>query len=62
MQAWREMAKEDGYHVPKRWRWYVRYVAEDEGYTFADAWLHTLYGPTLGYSRSASPTLSGWRA
>jgi hypothetical protein len=45
MRAWREMAREDGYHVPKRWRWYVRYVAEDEGYTFTAAWLHTLYGP-----------------
>jgi hypothetical protein len=45
MRAWREMAREDGYHVPKRWRWYIRYVAEDEGYTFTAAWLHTLYGP-----------------
>ena len=54
MQAWREMAIDEGYHVPKRWRWYVRYVAEDEGYKFADAWLRTLYGGS--YDDSV-----GWR-
>jgi hypothetical protein len=43
MQAWRGMAQADGYSVPRRWRWYVRAVAKQKGYTFTDGFLSTVY-------------------
>jgi hypothetical protein len=44
MQAWRQMARADGGKVPKRWRWWVRALAKRNGWTFADAYLETLFG------------------
>jgi hypothetical protein len=39
------MARNNGYQVPRRWRWYVLEVARREGYTRIGGFLWTMYGP-----------------
>lgn len=47
LRVFREMAEQQGLLVRRprqRWRQQVRLIAQEEGWTFTDAWLHVRYG------------------